>query len=64
MIHRPRAKAVPNHNPNNLPIKTCACCGREFTWRKKWARDWPRVKYCSDACRREAKKGESKQTKT
>ena len=24
----------------------------EFGWRKKWARDWDSVRYCSDACRR------------
>lgn len=23
-----------------------------MTWRKKWARDWEQVRYCSDACRR------------
>ena len=27
-------------------------CGRRITWRKKWARDWANVRYCSDACRR------------
>ena len=32
--------------------KICALCGRTITWRKKWARDWPNVKYCSDACRK------------
>jgi len=32
--------------------KTCASCGRRIEWRAKWARDWDRVKYCSDACRR------------
>ena len=31
--------------------KTCATCGREVTWRKKWARDWEQVRYCSDGCR-------------
>ena len=36
----------------NLPSKVCAACGRPFTWRKKWARDWEHVKFCSDACRR------------
>ena len=35
--------------------KTCVVCGRTITWRKKWARDWDEVKYCSDACRRRAK---------
>ena len=37
------------------PPKPCAVCGRAITWRKKWARDWADVKYCSDACRRAAK---------
>lgn len=32
--------------------KTCAACGREFGWRKKWERDWDQVRYCSNACRR------------
>ena len=34
------------------PAKPCAACGREITWRKKWARDWDAVRWCSDACRR------------
>ncbi len=33
--------------------KICASCGREFEWRKKWAKNWDEVKYCSDACRRQ-----------
>lgn len=35
-----------------LPEKTCARCGRRFSWRKKWERDWEQVRYCSTACRR------------
>jgi hypothetical protein len=35
----------------DLPSKDCAACGRPFSWRKKWARDWENVRYCSDACR-------------
>lgn len=31
--------------------KICASCGRAFEWRKKWARDWDQVRYCSAACR-------------
>ncbi|MTA17219.1 MAG: DUF2256 domain-containing protein [Actinobacteria bacterium] len=23
----------------------------EFEWRKKWARDWENVKYCSERCK-------------
>jgi hypothetical protein len=34
-----------------LPDKPCAACGRPFAWRKKWARDWENVRYCSDRCR-------------
>lgn len=36
---------------SELPEKICATCGRPFTWRKKWARDWDEVRYCSDRCR-------------
>jgi len=46
---------MPNPNQKNLPTKTCPVCKRDFTWRKKWQRDWERVKYCSKAC---AKKGQ------
>jgi hypothetical protein len=35
----------------DLPTKTCIVCDRPFSWRKKWARDWDEVKYCSDRCR-------------
>ena len=35
-----------------LPEKVCPVCERPFTWRKKWARDWDNVKYCSERCRR------------
>ena len=38
-------------NPHDLPVKDCAACGRPFTWRRKWARCWEEVRYCSDACR-------------
>lgn len=38
--------------------KACAACGRRIEWRKKWERDWEKVRYCSDACRR-AKPGEA-----
>ncbi|TDL79746.1 DUF2256 domain-containing protein [Palleronia sediminis] len=35
----------------NLHTKVCQTCNRPFTWRKKWARDWDSVKYCSNRCR-------------
>ncbi len=39
----------------DLPEKVCAACGRPFSWRKKWERDWERVRYCSDRCRAKRK---------
>ncbi|WP_082879658.1 DUF2256 domain-containing protein [Methylomonas methanica] len=41
------------HQKAFLPAKPCAVCGRPFVWRKKWARDWDAVKYCSERCRRQ-----------
>ena len=39
-------------NKSALPSKPCVGCGLEMTWRKRWAKTWTDVKYCSDACRR------------
>jgi hypothetical protein len=38
-------------NKAALPRKPCATCGRLMTWRKRWTKSWPDVKYCSDRCR-------------
>ncbi len=35
-----------------LPTRVCLACQRPFAWRRKWARDWERVLYCSEACKR------------
>ena len=35
----------------DLPTKTCSGCGLPFAWRKKWARDWDQVRFCSERCR-------------
>ncbi|WP_188475512.1 DUF2256 domain-containing protein [Gemmobacter megaterium] len=35
----------------DLPHRHCAQCARPFTWRRKWARVWDEVRYCSDRCR-------------
>jgi len=35
----------------NLPQKICITCQRPFSWRKKWAKCWDDVKYCSERCR-------------
>ncbi|MFN3275337.1 MAG: DUF2256 domain-containing protein [Paracoccus sp. (in: a-proteobacteria)] len=42
---------------SDLPQKICAVCGRPFAWRKKWASVWDEVRYCSDRCRGDARKG-------
>ncbi|QGT79513.1 DUF2256 domain-containing protein [Guyparkeria halophila] len=41
------------NQPVNRPSKVCPVCNRPFAWRRKWARDWVRVVYCSERCRRE-----------
>ncbi len=46
---------LPSPVPADVQTKPCAACGRVITWRKKWARDWEHVRYCSDACRRGSK---------
>lgn len=43
---------------SDLPTKVCATCGLDFAWRKKWARDWDNVLYCSDRCRRNKAQGD------
>ncbi|WP_415242958.1 DUF2256 domain-containing protein [Zhongshania sp.] len=37
---------------SNLPTKICVTCARPFVWRKKWAKVWDEVLYCSQKCRR------------
>ena len=36
----------------DLPTKPCTRCGRPFAWRKKWAKVWAEVKYCSERCKK------------
>ncbi|WP_145299506.1 DUF2256 domain-containing protein [Planctopirus ephydatiae] len=43
------------HKKPNLPTKICPVCNRPFSWRKKWAKVWEQVRYCSDGCRRKSK---------
>ncbi len=37
----------------DLPEKICPVCERPFAWRRKWAKDWDSVRYCSERCRRQ-----------
>jgi len=48
MSHRQRASDLEREAPTE---KTCASCGRRIEWRAAWAKNWPEVRYCSDACR-------------
>ncbi|MDD1498830.1 DUF2256 domain-containing protein [Agrobacterium sp. CNPSo 3708] len=36
---------------SSLPSKVCPVCSRPFSWRKKWAKNWDGVKFCSRRCR-------------
>ena len=36
-------------------MKVCITCGRVITPRKKWAKNFDEIKYCSDACRKNKK---------
>ncbi|HHQ69312.1 MAG TPA: DUF2256 domain-containing protein [Halothiobacillaceae bacterium] len=48
------------HRKPFLPEKTCPVCQRPFAWRKRWAKNWDTVKYCSKRCRSQARRsGES-----
>jgi len=47
----PHMRAMSEAKP--VPTKICARCGRPMTWRKKWAKVWAEVKYCSQRCRAE-----------
>jgi len=41
---------------SDLPSKLCVVGRRLFVWRKKWARDWDNVKFCSGRCRMTARR--------
>jgi hypothetical protein len=52
-MSRRRAEPISRgRSKSELPEKLCAACGRPFCWRRKWARDWDNVRYCSERCRR------------
>jgi len=44
-------------NKQALPVRYCKNCKKPMTWRKKWEKCWDQVQYCSERCRREAKRG-------
>ena len=40
----------------DLPSKICEFCQKPYNWRKKWARDWDNIRFCSERCKKEGKK--------
>ncbi|WP_336985039.1 DUF2256 domain-containing protein [Asaia sp. HN128] len=56
IMGRGKGRVAPRPSKANLPEKICPVCHRPFSWRRKWARDWDQVRYCSDACRTAARK--------
>lgn len=46
------------------PKKICEHCQLSFCWRRKWARDWDNVKYCSVRCKYAAKVSGTKSSNT
>ncbi|WP_084490587.1 DUF2256 domain-containing protein [Asaia astilbis] len=53
-MSRGKGRVARGPDKADLPEKICPVCKRPFSWRKKWARDWERVRYCSEACRRKS----------
>jgi len=53
----------PSIKKQHLAEKICVVCEKPFTWRKKWARVWHQVKYCSERCRRARTKEQPRSTK-
>ncbi len=45
------------HKKLNLPEKICPICTLRFIWRKKWLKNWDKVKYCSKKCAKNSKQG-------
>ncbi|MFN9646069.1 MAG: DUF2256 domain-containing protein [Cyanobacteriota bacterium] len=46
---------MPHHA--DRPTKICAGCGRPFQWRRKWKAVWEEVRWCSERCRRQGRRG-------
>ena len=46
----------PMKRKSDLPQKTCVACSRPFVWRKKSAKVWDEVRYCSDRCRMQGRR--------
>ncbi|MCL6609096.1 MAG: DUF2256 domain-containing protein [Geminicoccaceae bacterium] len=52
------------HRKPHLPTKICPACGRPFAWRKRWARVWEAVVWCSERCRRSGRRTEAQPSRS
>lgn len=43
-------------NLDTPKTKSCVRCGRRMTFRRRWAKNWSQIKYCSDQCRNSGSK--------
>lgn len=53
---RTQSRTAPGADPGAPEAgasKVCRVCGRPFSWRKRWEKNWDEVRTCSDRCRRE-----------
>lgn len=48
--NRQLTRPVPHSATVTALSKDCARCGRRFSWRKRWARNWDEVRFCSKRC--------------
>jgi len=44
------------HKKPHLPQKQCPICKLNFSWRKKWEKNWENIIYCSERCRKNKNK--------
>jgi len=58
LIYRGKSIMAKMVKKSDLPSKTCLHCGLPFTWRKKWARAWDEIRYCSERCKSEGKRAQ------
>ena len=47
----------------DLPEKICETCQKPFAWRKKWARDWETIRFCSHKCKSQGKRDAKQETR-
>ncbi len=43
------------YTKSTLSVKACVDCGKPMEWRKRQAKVWTEVNFCSEKCRRNKK---------